>query len=336
MLHVPILPAPTVKLDIQRLLKSTPSPPSLPPISQPSRPYTTSYPSFTPVPSASAAPPALSPAPQALHPAPSQERPFARAQASQIRRAQEPQTSPFPSAGHYLVAAQRDGSPESGPSVPSTTASTGSPGSSAVALGKRPAPDEQHPSATPAKKQSKWTSAENATIISLRGQGMKWEDVSRRLPGRSPTSCRLHYQNYLERRMSWDDEKKNKLARLYERCVPISFSSVAYEVAQQGLAFDACESELFNVSCMRFTSIRAGFAMFLKGCHMCRNDRRKIAWSALDHEFSWTSSSTASIHCHFQGCVQPLPVRRIFSVESIFMSVRDFSRRDVLTYPCTG
>lgn len=50
---------------------------------------------------------------------------------------------------------------------------------------------------------------------------MKWEDVSKRVPGRSPTSCRLHYQNYLERRTPWDDEKKNKLARLYERYVQL-------------------------------------------------------------------------------------------------------------------
>lgn len=48
---------------------------------------------------------------------------------------------------------------------------------------------------------------------------MKWEDISRHLPGRSAISCRLRFQNYLERRSEWDEEKKNKLARLYERCV---------------------------------------------------------------------------------------------------------------------
>ena len=48
---------------------------------------------------------------------------------------------------------------------------------------------------------------------------MKWEDISQRLPGRSAISCRLHYQNYLERRCDWSDEKKSKLARLYERYV---------------------------------------------------------------------------------------------------------------------
>lgn len=70
---------------------------------------------------------------------------------------------------------------------------------------------------SPAKKQSKWSAEEDALIIELRGSGMKWDDISKRLPGRSPISCRLHYQNYLERRSEWDEERKNKLARLYER-----------------------------------------------------------------------------------------------------------------------
>ena len=71
----------------------------------------------------------------------------------------------------------------------------------------------------PVKKQTKWSSEEDALIIELRGKNMKWEDVSKRLPGRSAISCRLHYQNYLERRSEWDEERKNKLARLYERYV---------------------------------------------------------------------------------------------------------------------
>lgn len=74
-----------------------------------------------------------------------------------------------------------------------------------------------HTAESPAKKQSKWSPEEDALIIELRGSGMKWEDISKRLPGRSAISCRLHYQNYLERRSEWDEERKNKLARLYER-----------------------------------------------------------------------------------------------------------------------
>lgn len=61
---------------------------------------------------------------------------------------------------------------------------------------------------------------------------MKWEDISRNLPGRSAISCRLHYQNYLERKCEWDEEKKNKLARLYDRYVPFLFSIATPRTAQ--------------------------------------------------------------------------------------------------------
>lgn len=75
-----------------------------------------------------------------------------------------------------------------------------------------------HIAESPAKKkQSKWSGDEDATIIELRGNGMKWEDISKNLLGRSAISCRLRFQNYLERRSEWDEEKKNKLSRLYER-----------------------------------------------------------------------------------------------------------------------
>jgi hypothetical protein len=53
---------------------------------------------------------------------------------------------------------------------------------------------------------------------------MKWDDIAKRLPGRSSISCRLRYQNYLEKRAIWDEEKKNKLARLYARYVQFDIS----------------------------------------------------------------------------------------------------------------
>jgi hypothetical protein len=88
---------------------------------------------------------------------------------------------------------------------------------------KRLAPHQPHPAESPAKKkQSKWSADEDASIIELRGNGMKWEDISKHLPGRSAISCRLRFQNYLERRSEWDEEKKNKLARLYERYINVN------------------------------------------------------------------------------------------------------------------
>lgn len=99
-------------------------------------------------------------------------------------------------------------------------------GSRPIAPASRPGARRSMPttgSDQPAKKQSKWSADEDTIIIELRGKGMKWEDISRNLPGRSAISCRLHYQNYLERRSEWDEGRKDKLAQLYERYVPYLF-----------------------------------------------------------------------------------------------------------------
>lgn len=89
-----------------------------------------------------------------------------------------------------------------------------------LAPSKRTSPSTDLDEGPPPKKSStKWNTEENRTIIALRGQGMKWSDISSRIPGRTELACRLHYQNYLEKRGDWDEERKNKLARVYERCV---------------------------------------------------------------------------------------------------------------------
>ena len=74
-----------------------------------------------------------------------------------------------------------------------------------------------HTSESPAKKPSKWSPEEDALVVELQSKGMKWEDVSKRFTSRSPISCRLRYQNYLAARSEWDQDRKDKLARLYER-----------------------------------------------------------------------------------------------------------------------
>ncbi|KAA8896796.1 hypothetical protein FN846DRAFT_270929 [Sphaerosporella brunnea] len=93
--------------------------------------------------------------------------------------------------------------------------------------------------ASPAKKQTKWTPEEDALIIELRGRGEKWDDISKRLPGRSAISCRLHYQNYLERRSEWDEERKNRLALLYERFKADMWQMIAKEM---GIPWRAAEA----------------------------------------------------------------------------------------------
>ncbi|KAF9885453.1 hypothetical protein FE257_012889 [Aspergillus nanangensis] len=115
-----------------------------------------------------------------------------------------------------------------------------------------------HIAESPAKKQSKWSPEEDALIIELRGSGMKWEDISKRLPGRSAISCRLHYQNYLERRSEWDEDKKNKLARLYERFKAEMWSKVAEEMAIPWRAAEAMHWQLGEQEMAR----RAGVVPF--------------------------------------------------------------------------
>ncbi|KAG5929394.1 hypothetical protein E4U53_002458 [Claviceps sorghi] len=112
--------------------------------------------------------------------------------------------------------------------------------------------------AQPVKKQSKWSSAEDSLIIELRGYGMKWEDVSKHLPGRSAISCRLHYQNYLERRSSWDEERKNKLARLYERFKAEMWAKVAEELVVPWRAAEAMHWQLGEIDMAK----RAGVVPF--------------------------------------------------------------------------
>ncbi|KAL9081379.1 MAG: hypothetical protein Q9157_000098 [Trypethelium eluteriae] len=120
----------------------------------------------------------------------------------------------------------------------SSTSSLGPVAAAALANGsaKRCASTSE---ASPAKKQTKWTPEEDALNVELRGSGMKWEDISKRLPGRSAISCRLRYQNYIERRSEWDEEKKNKLARLYERFKKEMWEKVAKELCMPYRAAEA-------------------------------------------------------------------------------------------------
>ncbi|EQK98194.1 Homeodomain-related protein [Ophiocordyceps sinensis CO18] len=125
----------------------------------------------------------------------------------------------------------------------------------------------------PVKKQSKWSPEEDALIIELRGSGMKWEDVSKRLPGRSAISCRLHYQNYLERRSEWDEERKNKLARLYERFKAEMWAKVAEELAVPWRAAEAMHWQLGEVDMAR----RAGVVPFSLAAVNVESGQRNVA-----------------------------------------------------------
>ncbi|KAL4898422.1 hypothetical protein BDV59DRAFT_197330 [Aspergillus ambiguus] len=147
-----------------------------------------------------------------------------------------------------------------GPPLPPAMPAGPPPAAAAAPVTSVPAKRLQpaHTAESPAKKQSKWSPEEDALIIELRGSGMKWEDISKRLPGRSAISCRLHYQNYLERRSEWDEDKKNKLARLYERFKAEMWSKVAEEMAIPWRAAEAMHWQLGEQEMAR----RAGVVPF--------------------------------------------------------------------------
>ncbi|KAI5819045.1 hypothetical protein BZA77DRAFT_242325 [Pyronema omphalodes] len=125
---------------------------------------------------------------------------------------------------------------------------------------KRPLAPKSHTS-PPAKKQTKWTPNEDAIIIDLRGKNEKWEDISEKLPGRSAISCRLRYQNYLERRSEWDEEKKNKLARLYERFKQEMWTTIAKEMEIPWRAAEAMHWQMGEIEMAN----RAGVVPFSRG-----------------------------------------------------------------------
>ncbi|KAI6899928.1 hypothetical protein KC318_g8673 [Hortaea werneckii] len=83
--------------------------------------------------------------------------------------------------------------------------------------------------------------------MELRGNGIKWEDNSKHLPDRSAISRRLRFQNYLERCFEWDEEKRNKLARLYERFKKDMWEKIAKEMRLPWRAVEAMHWQIGEV-----------------------------------------------------------------------------------------
>ncbi|KAI4208934.1 MAG: hypothetical protein LQ351_008070 [Letrouitia transgressa] len=196
-----VLVEPTAKLDISLLLKSSPSPPPRPtPSTVTSTPFSraTTITGETPAPQASNA-----------------------ALPSSTARSQHPvSTVPLQSYSQRQPASHAA-------SVPTgqATAARRSTG------GKRPLPKQAKSSGSPAKKSNrKWTTEEDEVLTELRGQGKKWEDISHHIPDRSDIACRLHFQNYVEKRPAWDEAKKDTLAMMYERRKKDMWQDIANEL----------------------------------------------------------------------------------------------------------
>ncbi|MCJ1403634.1 hypothetical protein MMC11_006857 [Xylographa trunciseda] len=227
MLHAPLVLT-TAKLDISLLLKSSPTPPPISPA-----------PTHPPLSRSTSVPVASS-----YEPPPSSSHRASTSSGISVSASQptaSPPSFPYSQAQRqHLPALNTSAHPSSHPS-PRTGPQPLAPQNPSA---KRPPPSVPHPSASPAKRQSKWTPEEDALIVDLRLPGMKWEEISKRLPGRSAISCRLHYQNYLERRGDWDEEKKNRLARLYERLKNEMWTPLALEL---GIPWRAAEAAHWQI-----------------------------------------------------------------------------------------
>ncbi|KAL8702875.1 MAG: hypothetical protein Q9201_003938 [Fulgogasparrea decipioides] len=188
-----ILVSPTAKLDISSLVQPSPSP-------SPPPPSTTSLPPFSRSFSVSA----------------TETQP-------RVGTSPTPSTGPaFPSSAIPRGAVNPARHASAGGQAPPPTSATSS---------KRTASTSPQESRHASKKPTRqWSQADSDELLKLRGSNMKWEDVALHFPGRTPTACRLRYQNYLERRFSWTDEKKTKLARLYDRYKHEMWSSIANEL----------------------------------------------------------------------------------------------------------
>ncbi|KAL8769821.1 MAG: hypothetical protein Q9209_004259 [Squamulea sp. 1 TL-2023] len=187
------LVSPTAKLDISRLLKSSASP-SPPPSS------TASIPSF----SRSFSGPSIEAGPRAVN---------------------SPTISPtsyFPSStfGASSPNARR-------PIVTGPPTSLSIPAASIKRTASTSPQESRHTSKKPTRQ---WSEADNEKLLRLRGANMKWDDVARHFEGRTNTACRLRYQNYLEKKHDWTDEKKKSLAVQYERRKQEMWEPIAREL----------------------------------------------------------------------------------------------------------
>jgi len=68
------------------------------------------------------------------------------------------------------------------------------------------------------RRRQKYSASETKKIGSLRGSGMKWEDIGKELD-HSAHSCRTHLRAYVKDLSGWDDGRRTHLAREYERYV---------------------------------------------------------------------------------------------------------------------
>ena len=197
------LVSPTAKLEISKLLKSSPSP-------SPPPPLTASIPSV----SRSFTGPSIGADP---------------------RTGKSPTTSP---TSYYPPSASASASLDTRrPSITGPPISLSIPASSIKRTASTSPQESRHASKKPTRQ---WSDADSDKLLKLRGANVKWDEIARHFPGRTPTACRLRYQNYLEKKYDWNDENKKSLAVLYDRYVTVQWHSVCSRSPSMWLVCKQC------------------------------------------------------------------------------------------------
>ena len=201
------LVSPTAKLDISKLLKSSPSP-------SPPPPPTASIASF----SRSFSGPSIG---------------------AEAQIGESPTISP---TSYYPPSTFASGSLNARrPSVTGPPLSLSVSASSIKRTASTSPQESRHASKKPTRQ---WSDADSDKLLKLRGVNTKWDEIARHFPGRTPTACRLRYQNYLEKKYDWNDEKKKSLAVLYDRYVTIQWHWMCSRSPSRCLVYKHCTCEV--------------------------------------------------------------------------------------------
>lgn len=77
-----------------------------------------------------------------------------------------------------------------------------------------------------------WAPEEDRKLVHLRSKGWEWPAISRMLPGRSQSSCRLRYKCHLNQSPQWTEDRKDALSREYARLVSVIVFVIEYFVLE--------------------------------------------------------------------------------------------------------
>ncbi|KAG6057356.1 hypothetical protein E4U32_005233 [Claviceps aff. humidiphila group G2b] len=80
------------------------------------------------------------------------------------------------------------------------------------------------------KSKLEWSGEEETFLFACQRSGMGWETISRLLPGRTAKSCHKYHQIQSQTGPTWNQERKNKLCKMYESLKPSMWAKIGEEL----------------------------------------------------------------------------------------------------------